>query len=72
MFIYGRRHCTSAAVTPVKSECDLKNLASTFASPKNSLTEKLMNFAYREINEHSFSNPNPRTSTSIDKYSASV
>ena len=42
-FIFDRCHRRLAAVTPVKCECDLKNLTSTFAKSKFSLTEKWTN-----------------------------
>ena len=54
MFIFDRCCRSSAAVTPVKYQCDTNNLAGTSARSK-------INFAYREINERSFSNPHPRT-----------
>ena len=45
MFIFGRCRRSSAAVTPVKYECDSGNLAGTFTRSKISLTEKLANGA---------------------------
>ena len=47
--IFDRCHHSSAAGTPVKYDCDSKNL-------KLLLQE---NFAYQEINKQSFSNPTP-------------
>ena len=47
--IFDRCHHSSAAGTPVKYDCDSKNL-------KVLLQE---NFAYQEINKQSFSNPTP-------------
>ena len=41
MFIFDRCHRSSAAVTPVKYECDANNLTGTFARSKILLTEKL-------------------------------
>ena len=35
MFIYGRCHCSSAAVTPAKYECDTKNLTGTFVRSRS-------------------------------------
>ena len=45
MFIIDRCHRSWAAETPVKYECDLKNLIGTFAWLKILLAEKLMNGA---------------------------
>ena len=44
-FIFGRCRRSSAAVTPVKYKCDLRNLTCTFARSKILLTEKLTNGA---------------------------
>ena len=44
-FIFGRCRHSSAAVTPVKYECDSNNLVGTFARSKILLTEKLTNRA---------------------------
>ena len=44
-FIFGRCRRSSAAVTPVKYECDSGNLTGTFAKSKILLTEKLANGA---------------------------
>ena len=44
-FIFDRCHRSSAAVTPVKYECDWGDLRSTFAKSILSLTEKLMDAA---------------------------
>ena len=45
MFIFDRCCRSSAAVTPVKYECDTNNLTGTFAISKILLTEKFMNGA---------------------------
>ena len=45
MFIFDRCYRSSAAMTPVKYECDSKNVTGTFASSKILLTEKLTNRA---------------------------
>ena len=45
MFIFDRCCRSSAAVTPVKYECDANNLTGTFARSKILLTEKLTNGA---------------------------
>ena len=45
MFIFERCRCSSAAVTPVKYECDANNPTGTFARSKILLTEKLTNGA---------------------------
>ena len=50
MFIFYRCHCSSAVVTDVKYGCDAKNLGHIC---------KIENFACREINERTFSNPHP-------------
>ena len=39
-FIFGRCHCSLAAVTPVEYECDSTHTTDTFAKAKMSLTEK--------------------------------
>ena len=44
-FIFGRCHCSPAAETPAKYECDSKNLTDTFARSNILLTEKLTNGA---------------------------
>ena len=51
MFIFDRCRRSSAAATPIKYECDAKNVTGTFARSKI--------FAYGKINERSFSNPHP-------------
>ena len=50
MFIFNRRRRSSAAVTPVKYECDLNNLKGTLQDRQ---------FAYGEINERGFSKSPP-------------
>ena len=45
MSIFVRCHCSSAAVTPIKHECDSKNLTGTFVRLKSLLMEKSMNGA---------------------------
>ena len=45
MFIFDRCCRSSAAVTPVKYECDANNITGTFARSKILLTEKLTNGA---------------------------
>ena len=45
VFIFDRCHRSSAAVTPVKYECDSRNITCTFARSKITLTEKLTNGA---------------------------
>ena len=45
IFIFDRCRRSSAAVTPVKYECDANNLTGTFARSKILLTEKLTNRA---------------------------
>ena len=45
MFMFDRCRRSSAAVAPVKYECDLNNLRGTFTSSKILLTEKLANGA---------------------------
>ena len=44
-FIFDRWRRSSAAVTPVKYECDSRNITDTFARSEISLTEKLTNGA---------------------------
>ena len=51
MFIFDRCRRSSAAVTPVKYECDAYNLTVIFC--------KIENFAFGEINERNLSNPHP-------------
>ena len=51
MFIFDRCRRSSAAVTPVKYEWNLKNVTGTFA--------RLKIFACGEIDERDFSNPLP-------------
>ena len=45
MFIFDRCRRSSAAVTPVKYECDANNLTGTFERSEILLTEKLTNGA---------------------------
>ena len=53
MFIFDRCRCSSTAVTPLKYECDSKNLN------RYTYLCKIENFAYREINEQSLVTPTP-------------
>ena len=58
MFIFDRCRRSSAAVTPVKYECDANNLTGTFVE----------NFAYGAINERSLSNLHPWSTAAVTGY----
>ena len=61
--MFDRYRHNAAAVTPIKYECDSKNLTGDFC--------KIENFACGEINEQNFSNLHPRlTNVSTSKTAA--